>query len=280
MTQYSPIGTDDSPLSKKTDNRTLPVLVIMVLSVYSLVIILLFASIRPTSSNDSKQTQEIKPPKPIFFQQQLDSRNKHRIFWSLDYTTETATIEVRANLNKSRDWFAIGFSDYGEIVNADLCVLWFDSDGKSHFDDTSTDADSFINVEEQNDCQFLKLSHLGNTIRLVFQRKFQTCDPKDYVIEEGTTHVVYATGRGPLKHLSNIRASDTEHGFIRTRFLKPLIPKTHLPVGTKGIKFVNNQTKVPGVETTYWCSLHSFPKETLQEKHHVIQYQAVHSKWQ
>jgi dopamine beta-monooxygenase len=248
----------------------------MIFATYSMLFVLLFSSFRNGVTTRLIEESKPKITKPLIFQQPLDGHNKHRIFWSLDYKTKTATIEVRANLNRTRDWFAIGFSDYGNITLANLCVLWFDLSGKSHLDDTTTDADSFIGVQEQNDCIFLKLNQQGNTIRLVFQRKFRTCDPKDYIIEDGTTHVVYATGRGPLKHLSNIQVSDYEHGFIRTRFLKPdSKPTRHLPEGTMGIKFLNNHTRVPSDETTYWCSLHSFPKELQDVKHHVIQYQAV-----
>lgn len=273
---YSPIGTQEDTKPIKTDTRTLPLLIIMIFTTYSLLFVILFSSFSHNSKSSNEHVEEHKVTKPAFFQQPLDGKNKHRIFWSLDYDTQTATIEVRANLNRTRDWFAIGFSDYGNITEANLCVLWFDLTGKTHFDDTITDADSFINVQEQNDCMFLKLSQNGNIIRLVFQRKFETCDPKDYVIEEGTTHVVWATGKGPLKHLSNIQTSNYEHGFIRTRFLKPMISiPRHLPPGTMGIKFVGNHTKVPSNETTYWCTLHTFPKEIQEVKHHVIQYQAV-----
>ena len=36
------------------------------------------------------------------------------------------------------DWIAIGFSDYGEPQNADLCVLWSDWKGEVSLEDTHT----------------------------------------------------------------------------------------------------------------------------------------------
>ncbi len=58
-----------------------------------------------------------------------------------------------------------------------------------------------------------------------FRRSFDTCDPDDYLIEDGTTHVVWSVGRaegvdeegGPVVDLMG---EGTEHGFARTRLLK------------------------------------------------------------
>ena len=64
-----------------------------------------------------------------------------------------------------------------------------------------------------------------------FRRPFDTCDPDDYLIEDGTTHVVWSVGRaegveeadeeevggGPVVDLMG---EGTEHGFARTRMLK------------------------------------------------------------
>ena len=130
----------------------------------------------------------------------------------------------------------------------------------------------------------MKLKRRRNEVRIVFQRKFDTCDPQDYIIEvstgvlfprrrgsmkfvvremgrqicltvdlfllpmillqEGTTHIIYATGSGPLKRLTNIRLADHPHGLTRTRFLKIMNPDPVLPVDTKGIRIINNRTKI------------------------------------
>ncbi len=65
-----------------------------------------------------------------------------------------------------------------------------------------------------------------------FRRSFDTCDPDDYLIEDGTTHVVWSVGRaegvevgaeeeggggGPVVDLMG---EGTQHGFARTRLLK------------------------------------------------------------
>lgn len=129
----------------KQDLRSLPLLIIMIVICYGL--LLAFVTQFPASGpvvlppiadeagDGQRMTYQAQSAgKPVFFQLALDAEDRHRIFWTLDYETETATIEVRARLERESDWFAIGFSDYGNVSNADLCVLWFDSALKSHFD--------------------------------------------------------------------------------------------------------------------------------------------------
>lgn len=140
---------------EKVDLRSLPLLLIMIVVSYGLLFVFLiqlpeshhvpledFADDASGggggehlfSSSASSSSSSSPAQKPIFFQLPLDPADKYRIFWTLDYKTETATIEVRASLQHESDWFAIGFSDYGNVSNADLCVLWFDLSLKSHFD--------------------------------------------------------------------------------------------------------------------------------------------------
>src|SRR5262249_16860579 len=82
-----------------------------------------------TSVNDAYEQ-----PKAAYYQTALDSDNKLKLFWSVDYEAEAVTMEVRAILNRKNDWLGIGFSDYGNITKADLCLLWFDKKSKAHFE--------------------------------------------------------------------------------------------------------------------------------------------------
>ena len=56
-----------------------------------------------------------------------------------------------------------------------------------------------------------------------------------------------------------------------------MTPDPELPVDTKGLTIVNNRTKIPAIETTYWCSSHVLPQD-FDSKRHVIQYEAVIQK--
>ncbi|KAI1289348.1 Dopamine beta-hydroxylase [Halotydeus destructor] len=213
-------------------------------------------------------------PEPPIFQLPLDKDNKYRLFWTLDYKFNTVTIEIRAVLNKKTDWFAIGFSNYGNITEADLCLIWFDRKMKPHFDDTWTDELGFVNIDESNDCRLLNLTRKGSKLIVVYQRKFDTCDSRDYLIEDGTTHVVYATGHGPIKRAEGLNLVNFEHGFIRTRLLKNVNPVPEMPFDTRMVQVTSVNVQVPSDETTYWCSLHQLPPE-MDTKHHIIQYEAV-----
>jgi hypothetical protein len=51
--------------------------------------------------------------------------------WTLDYPAGTVTVEVHTTAGKDH-WVAVGFSDYGALEGADLCVLWRDWRGHTH----------------------------------------------------------------------------------------------------------------------------------------------------
>jgi hypothetical protein len=55
------------------------------------------------------------------------------LFWDVDYVTSTVHFRLRAQLPELPAWFGLGFSDYGEITNADVAVFWTDPDGWHHF---------------------------------------------------------------------------------------------------------------------------------------------------
>lgn len=123
--------------------RSLPLLIIMIIICYGLLFtfVLTFrstetVSLDPDPDDEASLTATAQAllQNPIVFQLSLDPEDKYHIFWTLDYKSESATIEVRTQLHSQTDWFAIGFSDYGNITNADLCIFWFDLHQKSHFD--------------------------------------------------------------------------------------------------------------------------------------------------
>lgn len=118
-------------------------------------------------------------------------------------------------------------------------------------------------------------------------------------IQDGTSHIVYATGKGPVKRVDGLKiyqSSSTESaikvGFVRVRLLRPLnglqSPLTKLSHANKleeknlqkveNVQIVNivtNNTVVPSKETTYWCKIVKIPPHLLLNKHHVIGYEAI-----
>lgn len=51
--------------------------------------------------------------------------------WTLDYPAGTISVEVHTTAGQDH-WVAVGFSDYGALEDADLCVLWRDWRGHTH----------------------------------------------------------------------------------------------------------------------------------------------------
>ena len=89
------------------------------------------------------------------------------------------------------DWIGIGFSDYGEPQNADLCVLWSDWKGKLLLEDTHTNGnETFLLEDPQQDCRDFQIEFLPNTIHFMFKRKFDSCDENDYVLEVKLSPVI------------------------------------------------------------------------------------------
>ena len=50
---------------------------------------------------------------------------KIKFDWAVDMDRGTVRIHVKARLGK-HDWVGVGFSDYGALTGADMCLLWRD----------------------------------------------------------------------------------------------------------------------------------------------------------
>ncbi|KAH7642017.1 dopamine beta-hydroxylase-like protein [Dermatophagoides farinae] len=227
-------------------------------------------------SNSSTSTYQIN----------LDIDDHYHLFWSPDYSDETILFELKLKLQTNYDWFAFGFSDHGSIVDADLCLIWSDKRRKLHLEDAKTDNDTMVIIEHRrghlsNDCHFIKSKHdwKQKILYVAFRRYFDTCDPEDYRVDNGTTHIVYATGRGPLIRPEGLHLIDHQHGFQRAQLLKP--PLSHSITKTdvadeqvQTLDFLVDNVTIPNVETTYWCTLVNLP-ETFKQRLHIVQYEAV-----
>lgn len=67
-----------------------------------------------------------------YFEINLDPDDKLHLYWTVDYDEETVTFELRVRAS-DHDWVGVGFSDQGDITNADLCILWTDKKRKNRF---------------------------------------------------------------------------------------------------------------------------------------------------
>lgn len=77
---------------------------------------------------------------------------------------------------------------YGILVK----VLLFNKDAHA-------DAVGVIHPDGHGDCRESTFKrHSDGSASIEFIRSFETCHGEDYLIEDGTVHLVYASGSGPL----------------------------------------------------------------------------------
>ncbi|KAI8436987.1 hypothetical protein MSG28_010390 [Choristoneura fumiferana] len=142
--------------------------------------------------------------------------------------------------------------------------------------DMHADVSGRLVPDSRQDCEGFQLDSATRSI--VFERHFDTCDDNDYIIEDGTVHVVWARGSDKLFSSQGLClpcTSTKNHGFIRVRLLTPLtVPK---PEGTQ-LHFHNQDLKVPAGDTTYWCKVIKLPEAITEKMHHITQFESAITK--
>uniref|UniRef100_A0A6P7GAW1 Tyramine beta-hydroxylase n=1 Tax=Diabrotica virgifera virgifera TaxID=50390 RepID=A0A6P7GAW1_DIAVI len=203
----------------------------------------------------------------------LNVDNSVKLYWTLDYSSETISFEI--HIPQDYGWFAIGFSDRGQLFPADYCLLWKNLKKKVSLDDIYTEDDGVVHLDQQQDCSKFKIRTKKDTVKFTFQRQFDTCDRHDYIIEEGSTHVVWSRGQHTLYKANgiNITSSHEDSGMVRVNLLKNTKANYKLPSHVNIFDLLNDNVKVPAEETTYWCRVVKLPEE-YRKKHHIYQYGA------
>lgn len=112
----------------------------------------------------------------------LRGDGKTNLYWSLDYDKSKVFFEVHVPLPEN-SWFAVGFSDYGDLYLADLCVFWVDWKRQFHFEDVWTSKEGRISVDKMQNCLDFHYTFKDTGIKFLFSRNFDTCDTHDYKIE-------------------------------------------------------------------------------------------------
>ncbi|XP_063825725.1 tyramine beta-hydroxylase [Ostrinia nubilalis] len=203
----------------------------------------------------------------------LDPNGELLLKWRVDYLARRIQFEiVISEKAPAFNWFALGFSDRGEVNNADICLLWTDYRGQDHFEDMHADDLGKLFIDAKQDCEGFYLDSKSRSI--IFERLFDTCDNDDYVIEDETVHVVWARGTDKLfssQGLCLTGVSKQNRGFIRVRLLTP----PRMPqINAHELKITNNNLKVPGADTTYWCKVVKLPDYVTQRQHHIVQFES------
>ena len=63
----------------------------------------------------------------------LDPAGDFQIKWDFVPDDNVITFLYDVRIEDAFSWVALGFSDYGEVQDADFVILWTDSHGESHF---------------------------------------------------------------------------------------------------------------------------------------------------
>uniref|UniRef100_A0A4W6CBV6 Dopamine beta-hydroxylase n=1 Tax=Lates calcarifer TaxID=8187 RepID=A0A4W6CBV6_LATCA len=210
------------------------------------------------------------PPLPMPFRVPLDPRGELQLSWNISYTNLEIYMELR--VAKLRYGVVLGMSDRGELTNADLVVLW-DSGTKSYFGDAWSDSEGRVSLDSQQDYELLEAKQKPDGFHLLFKRPFSTCDPRDYLIEEGTVHIIYGLLDQPLASLEQLNLSRIHTGVQRVLMLRPDTPSPTLPPDVQTLDVVAPNVIIPNQETTYWCFIQKLPEN--MPKNHIVMYESV-----
>ncbi|NXA34878.1 DOPO hydroxylase, partial [Eudromia elegans] len=207
---------------------------------------------------------------PFPYKVPLDPQGMLELAWNVSYPLRVVHFQVL--VKEPKFGLLFGMSDRGEFENADLAVLW--SDGRdSYFGDAWSDEKGQLHMDSQQDYQLLEAHKAPEGLYLLFRRAFSTCDPKDYVIEDGTVHLIYGILEQPVRSLHAINTSAIPRGLQRVQLLKPNISAPELPSDTQTMVITAPDVVIPSQETTYWCYMVELPENF--PKHHIVMYEPV-----
>ncbi|KAK9532692.1 hypothetical protein VZT92_010066 [Zoarces viviparus] len=210
------------------------------------------------------------PPLPMPFRVPLDPGGDLQLAWNISYADQEVYMELR--VADIKHGVVLGMSDRGELTNADLVVLW-DSGANSYFGDAWSDNEGHVSLDSQQDYELMEATHKTDGFHLLFKRPFSTCDPRDYLIEEGTVHVIYGLLDEPLASLDQLNLSRIHTGLQRVLMLRPDTPSPTLPPDVQTLDVVAPNVVIPNQETTYWCFIQTLPEN--MPKNHIIMYESV-----
>lgn len=186
---------------------------------------------------------------------------------------------------------------------------------KNHHSRLRTRDVDFVKLEERDINHLTGKKELMNDeevdepkeqIEIVFERPLDVCSSNDYyTIDNGTTHLVWFTMRGPLLTIDDLNLSDFaasssssssqksnkssssddqfEFGLKRVQLIATKAI-TKLSDDYKQINSNNKQAtaefrmdnfKIQAKETTYWCKLFKLDPKFESRKYHVTKYEAV-----
>ncbi|KAL2076717.1 hypothetical protein ACEWY4_027688 [Coilia grayii] len=240
---------------------------LMYLTLVATLVVLLVASYQ-ASGGPPHPPRPQRPPLP--YHVPLDPAGHLQLSWSISYAQQEVQLQLWAR--DPRHGLLLGMSDRGQLTDADLVLLW-DNGRQSYFGDAWSDHQGVVTLDRQQDYQLLEAHHTPQGFFLLFKRPFSTCDPQDYVIEEGTVHFIYATLDQPICSLAQLNLSLLQTGVQRVLLLRPDTPSPPLPADERTLDVLAPDVTIPSQETTYWCHMYQLPRD--MPKNHIVMYESV-----
>ncbi|KAJ7986890.1 hypothetical protein DPEC_G00333090 [Dallia pectoralis] len=252
---------------------------LMYLTVLATLVVILVASYKvdPVSpsrgsspSKGSSPSSSASGPLLLTYHMPLDPRGHLQLAWNVSYALQELYLEVRCT--EMKHGLVLGMSDRGELTNADLVVLWNDGH-QSYFGDAWSDSEGRVSLDSQQDYELIEARQTPEGFSLLFKRPFSTCDPHDYIIEEGTVHLIYGVLDRPISTLQQLNLSQIETGLQRALLLRPDTPSPTLPPDVQTLMVLAPDVIIPTQETTYWCHIYQLPPN--MPKNHIVMYESV-----
>ncbi|XP_070582215.1 dopamine beta-hydroxylase-like [Ptychodera flava] len=203
----------------------------------------------------------------------LDQDNSIHLSWDLDFRKEKIIFRIRRPKLDPQSWFAFGMSGDGTLVNADLVFWWKTKSGNLRLKDTWTDDTGIVHIDGRQNVRVTGYSHDSTTEIISLKRKFDNCDPEDYVIEDGTVDLIYVTADDRFSSLNGLNVSEYKNGLQRVQLLKSQMPVPSFPDDVMILDVLAPSVEIPNSTTTYWCSTHRLPE--LTNKHHIIRFESI-----
>lgn len=247
----------------------------------------------------------------------LDKSNCYKLSWSYDYSGNQIKFGLEVDLRASGfrpgfDLFALGFSNRGELASSDFCLLWFDLAHRLHIQDAITNARNELRLvaRPHSACRLIKRApgkSKEDKYQVTFTRPLTVCSNTSYYsIDNGTTHLVWFTLKGPLLVLDGLdlksleanwnssnRTSEStgsrqfEWGLQRVQLIASKLDKSH-GFGSKYRDFNSEHQhhsdirmekyQVAAKETTYWCKLFRLADKFERRRFHITKYEPLISE--
>uniref|UniRef100_A0A336KLX3 CSON010608 protein n=1 Tax=Culicoides sonorensis TaxID=179676 RepID=A0A336KLX3_CULSO len=196
-----------------------------------------------------------------------------KMSWLVDWNSKEVFFHISNAFEGDYTWFSLGFSKRGEFERSDLCIFQWQNDLFNAVVDayTSDDGDS-IYFDDKQDCILLRMD--DNSI--AFKKKFDTCDPHDLIMHEGTMYVLWTRGIEELDldsgtYIATPNTTSKDNGMHMVQILRADaidIPERKL----KHIEILLDHVTIPDQETTYWCKVQKIDK-IFRKKHHIVQFE-------